>query len=152
MEIPLIVKAMPSNRNWRRVFRSTVFFRNEINFYTKIIPMWLKFQQRQQPKCPFFEFPICYAAYCDGENDFIALEDLTPLGYRNFKRQGYIDLEEFQLILSVLGRFHAMSLAFKTLHPEEFRQSANEIEVRLIILKQFGKRNTCFIVFVGDLL
>lgn len=129
MEIPLIVKSMPKNLNRRRVFRSTIFFRNEINFYTKIIPMWQRFQERHPPKRPFLDYPKCFAAHCDGENDFIALEDLTPLGYTSFKRQGYISLEDCLLILTVLGRFHGMSLALKALQPEEFDRSTNAIEV-----------------------
>lgn len=122
---------MPKNANRRRVFRSAVFFRNEINFYTKILPMWQRFQEQHQVKQPpFLDYlPQCFATHCDGENDFIALEDLTPIGYRSFKRQGCISLEECLLILKVLGRFHGISLAFKTLQPEEFACSTNAIEV-----------------------
>lgn len=129
IEIPLIIKAMPSNLNRRRVFRSADFFRNEYNFYTKIIPAWQKFQQLYRPKQPFQDYPLCFAAHCDGENDFIALEDLTVRGYNSFKRQGCINLEECLHVLRTLGRFHGISLAFKTLQPEEFYRSANDIEV-----------------------
>ena len=72
---------MPDNLARRKLFRSVDFFRNEINFYTKIVPAWEQFQSKQNPKKPFDEIPKCYAQLCDGENDFIALEDVSFLGY-----------------------------------------------------------------------
>lgn len=129
MEVHLIVKAMPQNMARRAVFRSADFFRNEINFYAHVIPAWERFQKRRSPQRAFKEYPVCYASYCDGENDFIALEDLNVFGYSSPIRQECISLEECVLTMSTLGRFHGISLAFRELEPEEFEKTCKCLEV-----------------------
>lgn len=128
VEVNLICKGMPDNMARRKVFRSAVFFRNEINFYLKIIPALEEFQKRQKPKNPFTEYPICYATHCDGENDFIALQDVSFLGYGSPNRQDYITLDECLLTMRTLGRFHGISLALRALDPEEFEKAAKSLE------------------------
>lgn len=88
LEVNVIVKGMPANLHRRRLFRSVDFFRNEINFYTKVIPAIEEFQnsRKPKPKNPFVEYPKCYAFLCDGVNDFIALEDVGFRGYRSPNR------------------------------------------------------------------
>jgi len=83
LKVGVIVKAMPDNLHRRRLFRSVIFFRNEINFYTKVLPAIEAFQKSREPapKKPFVEYPRCLASLCDGVNDFIALEDVGPKGY-----------------------------------------------------------------------
>lgn len=73
---------MNKNPHARKLFRATEFFRNEINFYTKIIPIFEKFQNEKNLKNPFIEYPKYLASYCDGENDFIALQDVSIFGYK----------------------------------------------------------------------
>uniref|UniRef100_A0A1B0FD05 CHK kinase-like domain-containing protein n=1 Tax=Glossina morsitans morsitans TaxID=37546 RepID=A0A1B0FD05_GLOMM len=128
MEVHLIVKAMPQNMARRAVFRSADFFRNEINFYAHVIPAWERFQKRRSPQRAFKEYPVCYASYCDGENDFIALEDVNVFGYSSPIRQECISLEECVLTMSTLGRFHGISLAFSELEPEEFEKTCKCLE------------------------
>ncbi|KAL9872723.1 uncharacterized protein ACN427_010863 isoform 2-T2 [Glossina fuscipes fuscipes] len=128
VEVHLIVKAMPQNMARRAVFRSADFFRNEINFYTYVIPAWEQFQKRHSPQRAFREYPICYVSYCDGENDFIALEDVNVFGYSSPIRQECISLEECLLTMSTLGRFHGISLAFNELEPEKFEETCKYLK------------------------
>ncbi|XP_017872280.1 PREDICTED: uncharacterized protein LOC108619950 [Drosophila arizonae] len=130
LEVNVIVKGMPDNMHRRRVFRSTDFFRNEIHFYTKIIPAVEAFQASRQPKPkkPFVEYPKCYASLCDGANDFIALEDVGFRGYRSPDRQSYIALEDALLTMRTLGRFHGVALAFKALDADNFEKAASALE------------------------
>ncbi|XP_073833395.1 uncharacterized protein [Musca autumnalis] len=128
IEVNLICKGMPDNLARRKVFRSADFFRNEINFYLKVVPAWEEFQKRRQPKNPFTEYPKCYASHCDGENDFVALEDVSFLGYGSPDRQGYITLEECLLTMRTLGRFHGISLALNALEPELFEKTGKCLE------------------------
>ncbi|KAH8275950.1 hypothetical protein KR018_001900 [Drosophila ironensis] len=130
LQVNVIVKAMPDNLHRRRLFRSVVFFRNEIHFYTKVIPAIEAFQKSRTPapKHPFVEFPTCLASLCDGENDFIALEDVGPKGYKAPVRQDYISLEDALLTLRTLGRFHGVALAFNALDPENFEKAAAALE------------------------
>lgn len=130
LEISVIVKAMPDNLHRRRLFRSVIFFRNEINFYTKVLPAIEAFQKSRQPapKKPFVEYPRCLASLCDGVNDFIALEDVGPRGYRAPVRQDYISLEDALLTMRTLGRFHGVALAFNALDSKNFEKAAGSLE------------------------
>ncbi|XP_067640068.1 uncharacterized protein [Eurosta solidaginis] len=128
LEVPLICKGMPDNIARRKVFHSADFFRNEINFYTKVVPAWEAFQARRKPTNPFTEYPKCYATFCDGENDFIALENVTNRGYGAPNRQEYISLEDALLTMRTLGRFHGTSLAMRALEPENFEKAAKSLE------------------------
>ncbi|XP_033350250.1 uncharacterized protein LOC117233786 [Bombus vosnesenskii] len=121
VQVGLVVKALPKNKGRRKTYRSTEFFSNEILFYTKIIPkfeMFVKEKNQPQALC----IPRHFASVMDGENDFIALEDVTFLGYEVIGRQNSLDEEQFKMILKSIARFHAVSLAFKDQNPHEFRE------------------------------
>lgn len=75
------------------------------------------------------EVPKCLAVYCDGENDFLALEDLRPGGYRPASRQNGLDLMHCQMIIKKLGKFHALSLAIKDQDPQLFNDMIKYVEV-----------------------
>ncbi|EDW72132.1 uncharacterized protein Dwil_GK10325 [Drosophila willistoni] len=126
----VIIKAMPDNLHRRRLFRSTDFFRNEINFYQKVVPAIEAFQASRDPKPnnPFVEYPKCLAALCDGVNDFIALEDVGFRGYRAPNRQSYISLEDALLTMRSLGRYHGVALAFKALDSDNFEKAGSALE------------------------
>lgn len=128
VEVNVIVKSMPDNLARRKLFRSQDFFRNEINFYKYVVPAWEQFQTRRKPCKPFNEYPICYATHCDGENDFIALEDVSFSGYRSPNRQNFITLEECMLTMRTLGRFHGISLALRALEPDNFNEVGKHLE------------------------
>lgn len=81
LNVNLVVKALPKKAARRKLFRSDIFFRNEINFYKKVLPAFEKFQKGTKAKNPFNEYPQYYASHCDGVNDFLALRDISELGY-----------------------------------------------------------------------
>lgn len=117
----------------RKTFRSFDFFRNEINFYREILPRMLAFQSRHgvAPASELLtELPRCLAAHCDGETDFLALEDLRPDGYRAASRQDGLDLAHCRMIIRALGKFHAMTLAIRDQEPELLKEILQYIEVR----------------------
>ncbi|XP_064538307.1 uncharacterized protein LOC135428315 [Drosophila montana] len=130
LEVNVVIKGMPDNLHRRRLFRSTDFFRNEIHFYTKVIPAIEAFQASREPKPkkPFTEYPKCYASICDGANDFIALEDVGFRGYRSPNRQNYISLEDALLTMRTIGRYHGVALAFKALDADNFEKAAGALE------------------------
>ncbi|EDW26488.1 GL13040 [Drosophila persimilis] len=130
LEVNTIVKAMPDNLHRRRLFRSVIFFRNEIHFYTKVIPAIEAFQEARQPKPnnPFVEYAKCYASLCDGINDFIVLEDVGQRGYKAPVRQDYIALPDALLTMRALGRYHGVALAFNALDPKNFEKAASALE------------------------
>lgn len=128
LNVNLVVKALPKKAARRKLFRSDIFFRNEINFYKKVLPAFEKFQKGTKAKNPFNEYPQYYASHCDGVNDFLALRDISELGYGAASRQETIDYEHCAAIMKSLGRFHAVSLAFKDQQPDEFTKVAQSIE------------------------
>ncbi|XP_044729466.1 uncharacterized protein LOC123292817 [Chrysoperla carnea] len=123
VNIPVVVKSIPKNIARKKTFRSQDFFKTEINFYTKVWPKLLEFQ-KEKNAIVFNNVPRCLATICDGDNDFIILEDIST---RNFKARGrgdIIDLEHCLLVIRMFGSFHAVSLAFKDQHPIEYEQIA----------------------------
>lgn len=71
----------------------------------------------------------CYASLSDGENDFIALEDLSFDGYHTIDKTKGLDLKHCKKILAMLGKFHAVSLAIRDQEPDEFDKMVNMVEV-----------------------
>ena len=72
--------------------------------------------------------PRCLAAFIDGENDFIVLDDVTPLGFEPVTRQNCLNFEQCIFILEAVARFHAVSLAFKDQKKKEFESMKNKIK------------------------
>jgi hypothetical protein len=74
----------------------------------------------------FFRLLACYI---DGSNDFVALQDVSPEGYKGADRGPGLDYVTTVAILKVLAGFHAVSLAFKDQQPENFEKAATALEV-----------------------
>lgn len=69
------------------------------------------------------------AAHVDGENDFIALQDVSPEGYTTATRGAGLDRVHAIEILRVLAGFHAVSLAVKDQQPHVFESAATSLKV-----------------------
>lgn len=128
VSINLIIKSFPDNLSRRKLFRSADFFRNEIHFYETVLPAFEDFQKTRHPKTPFNEFPRCLLSHCDGENDFVILENINYLGYISPDRQSCLTLTDCLLIIKTLGRFHALSIVFRDQDPVKFEKAANSVE------------------------
>ncbi|XP_015119601.1 uncharacterized protein LOC107042883 [Diachasma alloeum] len=126
-QLKVVVKSLPGNLGRRETYRSTVFFRNEILFYTQIVPEFKKFlaSKKQQH---LLLVPDCLAYVLDGENDFIVLEDVSVYGFGPASRQSTLSLEECQIILKAMARFHGVSFAHKDQYEKEFHKIADQLE------------------------
>lgn len=58
----------------------------------------------------------------DGLNDFIALQDVSVLGFKQPTRQISLSYEECKYILESVARFHSISFAFKHEKKDEFEK------------------------------
>lgn len=76
----------------------------------------------------------CYASLSDGENDFIALEDLSFDGYKTTDRASGFDFNHCKQIMATLGKFHAISLAIRDQEPEELNKMIDFVEVIFMFL------------------
>lgn len=131
--VKAVVKAMPQNVGRCKTFRSADFFRNEANFYKHVLPAMLDFQEKRGvlgTQVAFSEVPKFLFAYIDGTNDFIALEDLCPDGFGSASRQAGVDFEHCRIIMQILGKFHAVSLAIGDQEPELLVQMIKSLNVR----------------------
>lgn len=124
--LPIIVKSIPKNVARRKTFRSNDFFENEIIFYEKVWPELSKFKSSKLPNDPP-EVPTMLATFHDGENDFIALEDVSFYGFNNMDRSKGVNYEHTVAFLQILAKFHALSLAYKDQHPEKFLEIASAL-------------------------
>ncbi|XP_014366109.2 uncharacterized protein LOC106716940 [Papilio machaon] len=125
--IQVILKTIPRNICRRLTFRSDQFFKNEIAFYTKVLPNLLQFQSTTKVTEPFDSNVELFLTHCDGLNDAICLEDVSNQGYENIVRQETIDLEHCKATIKTLAKFHALSFAMKDQEPEKFARISKEI-------------------------
>ncbi|KAF4533014.1 hypothetical protein B566_EDAN000705 [Ephemera danica] len=99
------------------------FFRNEATFYQDLLPKLEEFKT-QFDSAPAFAIPRRYHI----ASDVIVLEDLMPLGFRMSTRTTFLDLHHCVLVLEEMGRFHAVSLAMKTLQPDKISLFRNTVQ------------------------
>ncbi|XP_039764918.1 uncharacterized protein LOC120637249 [Pararge aegeria] len=117
--VQVVLKNIPKNVCRRLTYRSEEFFRNEINFYQKVIPKLLEFQATKNIADPFTGFTKLFLAYSDGLNDVICLEDanVESFGTHTLRQEG-IDYDHCKVIIKTLAQFHAISFAMRDQNPE----------------------------------
>ncbi|KAG6558463.1 EcKinase 4 [Microplitis demolitor] len=123
-DFKIVVKSLPENLVRRKTFRSTEFFRNEITFYSKAMPLFRSFLEPRKQN-HLLLVPECYAYELDGENDFIVLEDVTVRNFGPASRKSTLSIEEFKLILKAMARFHGVSFACKADDEKKFYDVAD---------------------------
>lgn len=145
VEVKLVVKSLPQNLGRRNTYRSTEFFRNEILIYTKVFKAFQEFlnvKGQNELLC----VPRHLASVMDGNNDYIVLEDVGPLGFKPIRRQNCINLSQCLMILKAVARFHAISFAYKDQKKEEFNKLVDSLKETYISdehwdwYKRFHKR------------
>lgn len=125
--VQVILKNIPKNVCRRLTYRSDEFFKNEINFYQKVLPVLLEFQAKKNVSEPFVNYTKLFLALIDGVHDVICLEDASLEDFGSAVRQEGIDLEHCKLCFRILAQYHALSFAMRDQEPEKFEQISNEI-------------------------
>ncbi|KAJ4443275.1 hypothetical protein ANN_04943 [Periplaneta americana] len=122
--INLYIKSLPINSQKRQKQYCSTFFKNEVLFYTIIVPGFSTFLREHFPRFQhsFLPVPKCYSAESDGENDVVIMEDLTSRGFTIPDRLKVLGIPELYLVMEHLGRFHGVSLAMKIIDPENFQK------------------------------
>lgn len=122
-EVHLIIKTTPKSIARKLTFRSSDFFRNEINFYNIVLKGFKEFQSvKKDAKYPFNEVTTSLASHLDGENDFLILENLNTYGYYTTPRQESMDIHVCRLIMQTFGRFHGLSFVIRDQSPKMFEE------------------------------
>lgn len=130
-KIHTVIKSLPKNIGRTVTFRCGDFFRNEINFYQKVLPECLKFQDQVKPAIRFEDIPECLAAFHDNVNDYVVLSDLSIDGFGAANRQVGMDFNHCKFALETLGKLHGISLAYRNQRPEEFEKLLGFLEVTI---------------------
>ncbi|XP_011197098.1 uncharacterized protein LOC105221662 isoform X1 [Zeugodacus cucurbitae] len=111
----LICKRMPENAQLREAYKSDKLFRNEVLFYTEILPELVRFQEAKTSHV-FGATPKCFYA----RDDILIMEDLRVRNFQMTDRQKGLTLDETHLVLKEVAQFHALSLAYKFENPDHF--------------------------------
>jgi len=84
-------------------------FNIEIMMYTKVRSMLENLLKSRTGNEILLPLPTYYGGICDGENDFLCLEDLRPEGYIMPDKFKGLNLPQVDLALRELAKFHAFS-------------------------------------------
>ncbi|XP_034487244.1 uncharacterized protein LOC117791567 [Drosophila innubila] len=124
-EQSVICKVLPESVVQREAYKSDRLFRNEVEFYTKIMPELNKFQASKTGigAAVFNSIPKCFTA----RHDLLIMEDLRVRGFEMSDRHKGLSMEETQSVLLQVAQFHALSLAYKFEHPLEFTKMCSLI-------------------------
>lgn len=76
----------------------------------------------------FHEYPECYAVVSDEGHEALLLEDLREKGFEMVDhRTEPVTFDHARLVLSALGKYHALSFALKDQSHKEFKEFAENI-------------------------
>lgn len=93
----LIVKRHVLNNKQRIMFNCEPFMKNEINAYSKVLPVLKKFA----PPDTQLPFANLFFAGSDDKGEMIVLEDLCKLGYEMEDRSKYLEFDHCVAVLKV---------------------------------------------------
>ncbi|XP_069679895.1 uncharacterized protein [Periplaneta americana] len=134
----IIFKCLPQSKARREQMESSVYFKNEVNFYNRVLQEFLSFQREKgiNSEDGFSCTARCYRALAEvnemNVNDVeevLVLEDLREKGYKMANRRVGLSVVHCQLVLEQLAKLHAFSFAMRDQRPEQFnslKKSVNE--------------------------
>lgn len=77
----------------------------------------------------FNEYPICYTVIDEEPYETLILEDLSVDNFIMLDRQkDEITADHVKLVMSSLGKFHALSFALKDQQPEKFKELTSQLD------------------------
>ncbi|XP_018566194.1 uncharacterized protein LOC108907134 [Anoplophora glabripennis] len=95
-------------------------YMNEIYFYSKVWPTLDKFQEQIPIKYRFQKIPKCLTTASNDDFEYLVIENLKFQNFLNHDKKLPLDKDYYELIFKEYGKFHALSFAYKALHPEEY--------------------------------
>lgn len=120
--LELFMKLYPQNENFRKALPVQEIFGKEVQVYETVLTHLAKFQNDLGVKNPFNSFARYYGM-CEIEfNECLILENLVNKGYTLWDRRKPMNEDHISLVMSELGKFHAISYAMKTKCPQSFNE------------------------------
>lgn len=140
-ELELFMKLYPQNDNFRKALPVQEIFGKEVLLYEKVLPQFAKFQK--DIKDAFHSFAKYYGKCEIDYNECLILENLVNKGYSLWDRRAPMNKEHISLVMSELGKLHAISYAMKTKCPQVFK---NNFGFLMEPATEFSKNNIqCFL-------
>lgn len=125
-QLHLICKVLPANEARRGLFSTPKAFGREVYMYTRLLPLFKQFQLDKgfAEDEGFFEYPHCYYAISDAakEQHVLIMDDLRPKGYSLWDKSIPISYDCVKVLMRALGRYHAISYAFRDQKPDIFKE------------------------------
>lgn len=122
-------------------------FINEIYFYTQVWTRFNKFQESIPLKNQFQKLPKYFTSITEDGLEKVVLENLKFQKFEVHDKKIPLDREHFELIFREYGKFHALSFAYKALHPEDYDSLTKEtFDVLLDFINSDGFREAVNVV------
>lgn len=122
--LDLICKMIPESQARRNIFCAEKNFEREVAMYNRFLPQLINFQKAKglTNENGFYNFATCYYAISDiAKNEhMLIMKDLRPDGFALWNKLEPIDFENVRVLMTALGRFHALSFAIRDQLPELF--------------------------------
>lgn len=127
--LTVLAKIPPASKARREQMKVMKLFEREVFVYNVMLPEFVQFQKdkRISQQNGFFNFPkVYYADFSEEKDDgIIIMEDLRESGHRMWSKYNPVNLEHAKLLMTALGRLHAVSFAMKAKNPELFEKYKN---------------------------
>lgn len=137
--LALICKVPPAAEFRRNL--AAPFFQQEVFAYETLLPTLETWQKSKNIDAAdgFYAFPRCFGTFSDDQskNYAIVLEDLCARGARMWNKFDSIDYAHVRLVMSELGKYHALSFALRDQRPELLREYAARESGMMHVYKDF---------------
>nr|XP_018915480.1 PREDICTED: uncharacterized protein LOC109042950 isoform X1 [Bemisia tabaci]XP_018915481.1 PREDICTED: uncharacterized protein LOC109042950 isoform X1 [Bemisia tabaci] len=103
-------------------------FHNEVLFYTKIVPLFQKYDKERFLSTSLPKF--VYGKATDGlkpDEDIIIFKDLAQDGFKPSENPYFLNEKHIELVLDRLGKYHALSFMCKFDDPIGFKEISTQI-------------------------
>lgn len=121
--LELFVKTYPQNENFRKALPVLEIFGKEIQMYETVLKHFANFQKDMGVKDSFRSFAKYYGKCEIDRNECLILENLVNKGYALWDRRTPMNEDHISLVMTELGKFHAISYAMKIKCPQSFNDN-----------------------------
>ncbi|CAG9797245.1 unnamed protein product [Chironomus riparius] len=127
--LTVLVKIPLKNKARREIMKMMSLFEREIFVYKVMLPQFEEIQRLNNlsESIKFNNFPKIYLAEFNKDKDdaIIIMDDLRESGHKMWKKSAPINFDHAKLLLTTLGRYHALSFATRLKNPKFFETLLN---------------------------
>jgi thiamine kinase-like enzyme len=136
-EYNLVVKGSKKNKILRDTSAMKEFFRNEIHFYSTLLPTYTKFQLEKGAEETFNCVPKCYGFVKTDNQEVLVFENLSKSRYYIWDKKIPLSRNHIDLVVGEYAKFHAISAAMKHQQTRKFDELTKPLRH---LYKELGER------------